>query len=388
MEPISRIDLNDRARGRAASIFQAWDLLQIAAPLGNLESLLNQTHRHRVEQLLAISNRAADIHEDQHQRETMQSMAEIAQDERVAQDKYNTGIQRNAIRLAAEEVAIAVKLYDAEVRGIIMSAREYAAAIERDLIALEAARAAMDVRKQQLKLIKVTCEIQEQAVQRAMVQADIAKAKLAAAKARVQVLMAEYEANQAEIKVIQTELEEVKAEVEKMTLRADVAMIFADIVTRKLAETKFDVENTHLLEQFEYVAWKLADMLKRWDLAIQTAGVHEQAEIDIMDIFYLLIEADRQEHLLSLYKIVKDTELLAYERGRTMSDTELATMGSHTWREARAELLEMKYTTWKALLEADGWAKRTINAAKRWVYLHGREDVTMMTDETQLISKG
>jgi hypothetical protein len=85
MEPIKRIDLSQRTRARAAAIFQAWDLTDIAAPLDGLEALLNLTHRNRVEQLMAVTDRMADIHEDQHHRETQQTLAEIAQDELIAQ---------------------------------------------------------------------------------------------------------------------------------------------------------------------------------------------------------------------------------------------------------------------------------------------------------------
>ena len=388
MESIQRIDLAERARARAASLFQGWDLLQIASPLGNLEALLNQTHRHRVEQLLILSDRAADIHEDQHQRETLQSLAEIDQDDLIAQERYRTGIERNAIRLAAEEVAIAVKMYDVSVKDMIMTAREYAAAIERELIELEAMRADMDVRKQQNKLIILQAKILEEAVHKAQVQAEVARAWLEVAKDHVKVLMANYEADAAQLKIVQTELEVIQAEVEKVTLRADIALIFADIATRKLAETKYDVENAALAQQFQFVSWKLGAMLDRWAIEITTTGVKQEAEEEIYNIFTELIEADRQDHLLMLYQISKNAELLVYERGKTMSESELAQMGTVSWRDAHAELMEMKYTSWKALILADTWSKKVVNAAKRWTYLHMATDSQKQTDETQLISKG
>jgi hypothetical protein len=388
MESIDRIDLAERARGRAASIFRAWDLLNIASPLGNLEAVLNQTHRHKAEQLLVVTDRIADIHEDQHHRETTQSLGEIDQEALISQERYDTGIQRNAIRLAAEEVSLAVKMYDVAVKDAIMVAREFAALIERELIALEAQRAEMDVRKQTTKLLVIQAKIQEEAVKKAQVQAEIARAWLEVAKDHVKVLMAEYEADAAELKVVQTELEVVQAQVEQTTLRADIAMIFADIVTRKLSQTKYDVENKALLQQFQFVGWKLGSMLSRWDTEVTASGVRKSAEEQIYDLFLGLIEADRQEHLLSLYQIVKGTELLVYERGKTMTSSELASLSNTTWREAHAELLEMKYSTWKALLQADTWSKSLVNEAKRWAYLHLATDAVKMTDEHQLINKG
>lgn len=385
MESIKRIDLSERARARAAAIFRAWDLTRIAAPLGGLEDLLNSTHRHRGEQFFAVTDRMADIHEDQHTRETAQQLLEIDQDEQIARIKFDTGVQKNAIRLTAEEYVLQGKSYDAHVKEIVMTAREYAAEIERELALLEKKRAEMDVRKQQMELMRVTTEIRIEAVNRAMVEAEILRAQLAAKKAQVQVLMANYEAGEAEIKVLQVELEAIQANVEKMTLKADIAMIFADIVTRKLAETKFDVENKALLQKFQFVAWKLGSMLARWDTMMTISGVKQTAEETILAIFAELIEADRQEHLLQLFQLQKSTELWQYELTRTMGGSAL---GEVSWSEAQINLMQMKYTTWKALLEADTWQKKLVNAARRWAFMNQLASDMRYTSETQLISKG
>jgi multidrug resistance efflux pump len=166
-----------------------------------------------------------------------------------------------AYKVAGEEALLAAKRYDVLVQARIMLAKEYAAEVEREQIALQRDRAKMDIKKEEAHLAEVKSRIMLEYYERAQVEVDIAKAQLQVAQANVRAVMAEIAAEEAMLKAVQAELEVAMVDAERATLIADIAGIFADIVVRGLAKIKLAVETAEIEAGFEFIQQKLDDLL-------------------------------------------------------------------------------------------------------------------------------
>ena len=320
MDTVEKQELATRTRERNALTWFSLDYGGVMAPLVSMEADMDTMAAPSVENFMAISDEAWGIKEDQRNKTVELSQAEVDQDRLIAEAKAATGRAKIAIERVADEYVLAAKIYDAKVKGLIMGAKEYAALVEQEQLAVEEAQSGLAVDKEALRLKKVKADIYLQTIEQAQVEADIAKAQVEVAKAHVRAAMAGIEAGEAEIKLIEAQTQVYIAEAEKATLQADVASIFAEIMTKQLSVTKLAVGQAEIAAGYNYIQSKLDDTLAQMETkelieTIQTESeAAQKTEVDLI----LAIEKAAQD--LKLLQEEYARLALEHEKGATWSN--------------------------------------------------------------------
>jgi len=276
---MDRASLKERTIKRGEAVWQDYDLDNLTEGAARVEGQIDQLGRDTIRQGIAIVDGEVDFQAEQRGRLHELELMGVEQDQRLAYEKNQREQQVLAMKIAGEQAILASKEYDAEVMAFIMTAKEFAAEVEREQIALQKTRALMDIKKEEAHLKTTESQILLEYINRLNVQVDIAKAKLDAAQAVVKAIMTEFEAKQYDLRVVQADLEIVMAEVERATLLADIAMIFADIIVRGLAKIKFEVDSAEIEAGFRYIQSKLDDMLSIWSDRKSLEEVREAYEL-------------------------------------------------------------------------------------------------------------
>jgi hypothetical protein len=278
VDTLEKIELAQRTRARNSMVWMPLSYGGILAPLAEEEAVLNKLAAPSIENFLAISSEAWDIKDYQIAKTSEMGQIEVDQDRLLAEAKAITGLTNLALQRTTDEVTLAVKQYDARIKGLLMGAREYAALVERELLATEESRTVLSISKEELRQLKVQADIYLEAIKRAQVEADLARAKVDVAKAHVRAAIAGIEAGKAEIDLIEAETQVFVAEADKATLQADVAMIFAEIVTKQLSETKLAVGQAEISAGFTYIQSKITDAIAMYGARTLIEGVKTAAE--------------------------------------------------------------------------------------------------------------
>lgn len=302
---MDRASLKDRTIKRGEAVWQDYDLDNLTEGTARVEGQIDQLGRDTIRQGIAIVDGAAEFEAEQRDKLFDLQMDGVEQDRRLAYEKYRTQLQVLAYKIAGEMAILASKEYDVQVQAYIMTAKEFAAEVEREQIALQKSRALMDMKKEEAHLKRTESEILLEYVNRQQVAVDIAKARLQAAQAVVRAVTTQVEAEQMELRVVQADLDIVMAEVERATLLADIALIFADIIVRGLAKIKLEVETAEIAAAFLSIQSKLDDMLAIWADRKTLEEVREQYE----KLF--LVEVQKQ---LPLQKKAEDLRLVQQDR--------------------------------------------------------------------------
>jgi hypothetical protein len=297
--------LRERTLARNDSLWVNWDTGGVAAGLVGLENLINRVSQDIVRYDLAIQDGEASFQAAQRDKLHNLEMEEVETNQLIARAKYEAKMQVLALKVAGEEALLAAKRYDVLVQARIMLAKEYAAQVEREQIALQRDRAKMDIKKEEAHLAEVQSRIMLEYFERAQVEVDIAKAQLQVAQANVRAVMAEIAAEEAMLKAVQAELEVAMVDAERATLIADIASIFADIVVRGLAKIKLAVETAEIEAGFGFIQQKLDDLLAIWDDKITVEEVRAQYEA------LLKTEVDKQTQESIVLEDLKKTQMKA-----------------------------------------------------------------------------
>ncbi len=363
----AELDLKARTRLRNQAVWSGWEEYGPLAALAPWEADLNRSRGALVEGFLAVIDADFEVKEAERDRGTELAQAEIDQERRLALEKYETDRRRLAIRMAADDYFLAAKRYEAQVKAVIMNAREYAAAMEREQAQLEKARAELGVEKEQLRAKDLTAQVFLQAVERAMVAADVARLKLQAAQARVREVEAYTAWKRAEVDLIEAEVKEAMAEAEKATLRADVAGIFAECLVKQLAPVKLDVETKEIEAGFRHIKVRLDSLLRLWDIREGMMGLREEAEKKLLEELGWQTEEDKRAQDLRREAAANDREALEYE----IRETDEAIDEEKWLRErldaAKAANMDLKTRIDIRTLHRNLWSDRVLNAARRWV---------------------
>jgi hypothetical protein len=388
MEGTDKLQLLERTRSRNAGVWINLDWGGLLAPLEDRQAALNALGRNFVENYLAVSDEAWQIKESQRDRGFELDQKEISQERRLAEDKAALGREQLAIKTATDEYVLAVKVYDAKVRALLMGAREYAAQVEREQLAVERDRAQLAIAKEELHLKEVNAKVYFEAIQRAQVEADLARAQVDVAKAHVRALMADIEAGKAEIDLVEAQVQQYAALAEKATLHADVAAIYAEILTKKLSEIKLDVGRREIEAGFSYIQSRLADMLAIWDTRTLVENLKEEAEKDLQEEIEKGLVADKAHEDLRAaefqgeiqvgeYEIQETAEKVGQERTLIFEEAAAKTKLANT--RANAAIRQVQKRTWAQELE---------NRARRYVHKNSSRLHAEIKDETMTISGG
>ena len=165
MDTIEKQELAVRTRERNALTWLSLDYGGVMAPLVRMEADLDALAAPSIENYMAISDEAWGIKEDQRDKTVELSQAEVDQDIYLADAKAATGRAKIAIERAVDEYVLAAKVYDAKVKGLIMGAKEYAALVELEQLAVEESRTGLAIDKEALRLMKVKTDIYLQTIE-------------------------------------------------------------------------------------------------------------------------------------------------------------------------------------------------------------------------------
>lgn len=370
---MERSELRDRARLRGAATFADLDPYGYTGDIAEEKVSYNRTHEHSIEQSLTIIDAGIEFKKDQLDRTTAQKEYELEIDRQIFDDKIGTLRAKLALKIAAENYALAAREYDASVKKVIMETRIYAQQLEREYtLPYEAARADVAEQKQESRLVQLEAEILTEGVNRAQVGADIARMQVDVAKAQVRVLQAQYEAARAELDVINAQTQLAMSEAEKATLKADVAMTFAEIVMKQLSTIKLDLETEEIAHAFKYVDTRLAALLAREDIKILEEKEKTAGEADQLAALNDLIAATKAQDQFKIDKVLNELAAIDYEIARTLGwGTYYGTRGT-TWADSTRTLTETKYNTWRMKLLEDTKAKQTVDDAETIAAKHTR----------------
>jgi hypothetical protein len=378
--------LAERTRQRNALTWLSLDYGGVMAPLVDMEADLDAIARFGIENFMAISDEAWGIKEHQRDQTVELSRAEIDQDILLAEAKAATGRAKIAIERSVDEYVMAAKVYDAQVKGLIMGAKEYAALVEQEQLAVEAARAGLAVDKEALRLTKITADIYLETIHQAMVEADIAKAQVDVAKAHVRAALAGIEAGEAEIKLLEAQIQVYVAEADKATLQADVAMIFAEIMTKQLSATKLGVGRAEIVAQYAYIQSRLEDALALYSVRGLIEGIKTEAEVAMQAELALVLAAEKAEQDLRTLEANSALEALAIERGLVTASLKEEETKRQLLVAARTALNNARMAASNLRERAHTSAQELVNAAHKATYLNSSRTTTTLDRQTEYIS--
>ncbi len=359
--------LVERTRKRNAAVRTS---LMDDTPLASLETQLDSLSRPTIENYMAISDETYLIKEDQRDRAIEQSQTEIAQERDLALAKAKTERRCLAIKMAANEYTYAAQLYDAQVKDLIMLAKEYAAEVEREQAALERSRATLAVALEENKLKEINAKIFYEAVDRGQVEADIARAKVDVAKARVRAVAADIEARKAEVDVIEAKVQGAIAVADKATLQADVAMIFAECITKQLSEIKLAVDKAEIAAGFEFIQTKMDDLLGIWDERNRIEQIREQGQTEILAALLNLLADEKAEEDLRVKEATTQAELVDYEKEQAADQNKGLRSMAEAVTSDKETARTQEYYNRGEILKKKNWASQLVNAAHAYVNSH------------------
>ena len=257
-------DLKARTNNRSDTI---WDginpvgYMGITNPVSSEEDLFDNTNKRAVDTIVSIVDDDIRIKEEQLNDGITLEEAKIANQQAIEDSKAANERVIIALKTTTNTYLIVVDKYIKDVQSLLMSAREYALTIEEKEVALGLLKAEVAEEKADVRVAEIDMRIELEEINRKFVEIDVLKAELDVAKANVRLVMTQIEIDEAELKVIQARVDKAMMAVEKITLETDIALIFADIATRQLTETKYNIESAEITAGYEWVADKLQSIL-------------------------------------------------------------------------------------------------------------------------------
>jgi hypothetical protein len=385
-DAIETNQLNDRTRLRNASLWVGLDWGGLMAPLAAQQAVMDSLGRPGIESFMAITDENWGIKEFQRDRTYELNQAEVADQRQIADDQVATGRAKLAIQRSMDAYTLAVLIFTAKVKALLMGAREYAAQVELEQLEVERTKAILAVAKEGLHQKQVNAAIYYEYIQGLMVEADIAKSQVEVAKAQVRALMADIAAGEADIRVITAQIEVFMAQADKAGLRADVANIFAEILVKKLSAVKLDVGQKEIAAGFGYIQARLDDAL----LHLETQKVGETLKTDYANA--ALVEAglifpdEKASEDLREKEQLDAREVFDYTRTATYQNIQDETALRALSVTAKEALSDQKLAVKEGEDIKKTWAQALINTAHKYVYLNRLESIERVSSSIETIS--
>ena len=386
METMDKIQLNDRTRDRAASLWISLDWGGLMTPLAAQQAALDNLAQPGIENFMAITEENWGIKEIQRDRTHELNLAEVADQRQIADEQVATGRAKLAIQRAMDEYTLAVKIYDSKVRALLMGAKEYTAQVELEQLAVEKSKVILAVAKEGLHQKQVNASIYYEYIQRGMVEADIAKSQVEVAKAHVRAIMADIAAGEADIRVITAQIEQFMAQADKAGLQAEVAMIFAEILTKKLSAVKLGVGQAEIAAGFGYVQSKLDDTLALYGTQKLIEGIKIDAEAALQAEVPLTLALEKAEQDLRNLEADYAQQVLAYEKPLTNQNIQQERVAKTAVALARGAVDNARKAIVVARENAQNTAAGVVASAQ--ILAYGEKKITMITKTaaTEIIS--
>lgn len=406
MESTDKIELLSRTRQRNMALRWPLDWGGILLPLVEKQRLMNELSTASVENYIAISEETWGIKEHQRDMTIAISQAEIDQDRQNAEAKVATGRKKLAIQRTTDEYVLSAKIRDAVVKRFIMAAKEYAGMVEQEQLAVEVDRAALAVTKEEVRQDEINAKIYYEQIQHAQVEADLAKAQVDVAKAHVRAALAGIEVGQAEIEVIEAEIQKFMSEAEKNELRANVAMVYAEIMTKKLSEIRLQVGQKEIENGFVFIQSRLNDILTLFDVRKDTEAIRQFTEEELLEELGLTYIAERYKEDAKIREILYGHntadirwQLMSKSTGEPWKpyvegddvgnyfDGDITIKGQEmVLLEGKTELLKEKVETDNEKRDKQTWAEVLVNAAQEHTYMNRKDSRTVVSSSVERIS--
>lgn len=386
MDTLEKNQLNDRTRLRNDSLWIALDWGGLMTPLAAQAAAMDALGQPGIENFMAVSDETWGIKEYQRDKASELEQFGINQDRQIADDKAGTGRAKLAIQRATDEYTLAVKVYDAKVRSLLMGAKEYVAQVELEQLAVAESGAILAVAKEGLHQKQVNANIYYEYIQKAMVEADIAKSQVEVAKAHVRAVLADISAGEADIKVITAQIEQYMAQADKAGLQADVANIFAEIMVKKLSTVKLGVGQAEIAAAFGYIQSKLDDTLALYGTQKLIEGIRVDAEAALQDEVALTLAIEKAEQDLRNLEADYARLVLTFEEGATESNIQQEADLKQRIVVAKEAIQDAQAKKMIDTQTAETAAHKVISAAQQRAYQGSTHRSTNFTTETEYIS--
>ena len=376
MDTVERNQLNDRTRLRNDKLWLTLDWGGLLDPLSSQQAIEDSLGAPGIENYMAVADEPWDIKSAQRDRTYEIDQFAVDQDRYIAEEKVVVGLAKLAIQKVTDEYVLAVKLFGSRVRDLLMGAKEFAALVEREQLAVDKDRAILAVAKELLRRKDVIAKIYHEYIARLMVEVDIAKAKTDVAKAHVRTILADIAAGEADIRLITAEIEQYMAQADKAGLRADVAMLFAEKLTKELSKVKLDMGRAEIVFGYEIIQQKLDDALAL--LAIQEREEEvktDYAEAALEEIRLLFPEEKVSEDLreteqLNAREVFNYAQSVTYQN--ILAEIALRALAVN----ARMALSNTKKDVREQEDSLKTWAEDLLNEAQKWVHKHSQRGTT------------
>ncbi len=365
LDPTGKSDLATRTRTRSEAI---WVGMLSQSPLSPDEALLNLLHQDRVKSYLALTDEVFEVKEYEQAASNDQSLAEINQELFLAQDKAAAERLKIANRLAAENYLHAARMFDAQVRAVVMAAQEYAGQMAVAQLGAEAGQVAAQVAREGAHLEEIQTRISIEVVDQAMVQAELARSQLQVAQAGVKAVMADNEAAEAEVQVVEAQVQIALTTAEMATLQAEVALILAEVITKQLSKIRLGVMSEEIGILSAAVAEKLGALLTVWSSRSRVEDLRTQGATQLVAEVAALLTAEVAGTALEIQAGENAVDVATKEQAA--STAELATeSGAYAGVvSAKTNLFDTEYDGRTSAFQARAAAAKLINAAKVAVY--------------------
>jgi hypothetical protein len=388
MDTIDKVQLRERSRERSQSVFVPCELGGILSPVAGRHAALTILSQSGVENSMAIVDAAMDIKEYQRDKTHELEQFGINQDRQIADEKAATERRKLAIKRVSEDLQFAVLQRDAAVKALLMDVKQYAAEVEIEQLDVERQRVGVAIAKEGLRLKQANAGIFLEYINKKMVEVDIAKHRVEAAKANVRAVIAGIEAGEAEIKLLNAQIEVYMQEADKAGLQADVATIYAQIMSKELSQVKLDVNRAEIEAGFSYIATKLSDMAAIYGVKNIVEQIKGDLERALLNELAYYADAERYAEYQKLDEQMGHKRVLDYTEAVTMDSIGAeAVVKGRVW----AAKDDLALTRLQNSMRADDmhtWATKLIAAAHEYVYGHSFQWFTDITRNTEYISGG
>jgi len=258
--------LFERARTRQRGIAASWDpaTLTVASSSTLIQCL--------VENGLSAVDRMFSLGETYLEAETEYGEEEQRVQKQIADDRAATRRAIIAMETVTEGYVHSIDLFAAAVEKEIADAKAVASEIEnRQLRLLEEGRTDLAEGRALAVIAETDGKILLETIERNFVELDIAKINVDVARGRVRAVMAELDVTRAELNIVKAEVEQAMTVVRAAELRANIAAIFAEIVTKELIKTTYAVTKAEIEAGFDFVRDRL-------DAVLTLSGIRETRE--------------------------------------------------------------------------------------------------------------
>ena len=363
------VELYERAQDRQRGFCSPWDpeLLLTGVPDSREVSL--------IENPISTIERIFGLQEAYLAAETEYGYHEIDVHTTIEDEKATTKRAIMALQIATEQFIQAIEKYAADIDRQIMNAKIFAAEIEnQQLLLLETGRTDLAEERAIIQVKETQARIILETIERNFVELDILKINLEVARGYVRKLLAELDVTRAELEIVKSLIEQAMATVREAEIKANIANIFADILTKQLIKTEYDVTKAEIVAGFAFIQERLTSLLelsglKRAQEDLRTSieeaiqrGISEQTVLEI------------REDTLRKHTVEADKRVLEYDEQKTLEGLALEETSKTTLADLEKTAAETGGGEDKTEIEKRTWAIELTEAAetalakKRWMY--------------------